>query len=412
MRIAVISSFLFDTSVGGVENHIRFLARELAARGHEIAVFKPEWNAESGWTDLEGIRVRRIGLGRPWCDPTKASGQGVVGYFSAFLHKISFTKGAREVCRQVDEYRPDLVWQHDFLSGWLSARLLSGRYPVVLTNHQGQYLLMKASAVWRRVLPYLLRHYAAVIGPSRELTPSEHPNTRTIHNGVDTEYFRPLYPVQRAALRRRLLGSDEKFVVLCPRRWAPTKGVLVFAEALCQLGRKHPGKAADLLVVFAGNGCQAYPRYAAEVVAVLSRCGIETRLAGDLDLEELRQQYQCADLVAIPSLLEAVSLSALEAMACGTPVLATRVGGMPELIDDERSGWLVNAGSAEALCAALARAIENRSACRALASAGLREVRERFTWRAIADETERVLINAAALPAGVRSAAAVAGSHR
>lgn len=408
MRIAVISSFLFDTSIGGAENHIRFLAKELAARGHELVVFKPEWNTVSGPAEADGIRVMRIGLGRPWCDARKASGQGVLGYVSAFLHKISFSKGAREVCRKVDEYGPDVVWQHDFLSGWISTRLLSKRYPVVLTNHQGQYLLMKRSPLARPLIPYLLKHYTAIIGPSRELTPGEHPNVHTIYNGVDTGYFRPLYPVERAALRRRLFGTEERFVVLCPRRWAPTKGVIVFAEALRLLQQSHPGEASGVLAVFAGNEYHEYPRYAAEVSATLGSCGVETRLAGDLDVYDLRQHYQAADLVVIPSLLEAVSLSALEAMACGTPVLATRVGGMPELIENERSGLLVDRGSPAALSHAVAKAIASPSLCRRLASAGLRTVRERFTWQIVADRTESVLLDAAGASAMNRPAAAVA----
>jgi glycosyltransferase involved in cell wall biosynthesis len=392
MRIALISSFLFDSSVGGAENHIRYISKRLVAQGHEVVIFKPEWGGPSGEYTADGLRVVRIGLGKNRCDLRGICGSGIAGQLFALLHKLSFNKGAFHLARKVREFRPDVVSQHDFLSSWLSTRLLSRQSPVILTNHQSQYILIRRTLVGRILLRLLFRHYAAIIGPSTQFTPSEHPRTWTIFNGVDTEWFESADSERRRRLREKLFGSNDQFVVFCPSRWAPIKGVIYFAQALQILSTKSPALMSNVTAVFAGTGSafSNFPRYAETIRSTLARGGIRSLDVGDVDIYQMRDYYLGSDLVVIPSLTEAVSLTALEAMACGTPVLASQVGGLAELIEDGRTGYLVPPESASELYDGLLRVLSAENPRGTIGKAAEEHVRTRFSWDRITDATVSV----------------------
>ena len=103
-----------------------------------------------------------------------------------------------------------------------------------------------------------------------------------------------------------------------------------------------------MVVAFAGSDYEGYPLYADEVNEVLKHVqNVQIEKLGNVAVYDMIKYYQMSDLVIIPSLMEAVSLSAVESMACGTPVLSTNVGGMPELINDNIDGFLVNAKSSD-----------------------------------------------------------------
>jgi acetolactate synthase-1/2/3 large subunit len=117
---------------------------------------------------------------------------------------------------------------------------------------------------------------------------------------------------------------------------------------------------------------------------------------GDLKPDKIIPYYQSADLVVIPSLMEAVSLAALESMACGTPVVSTNVGGMPEIITDGETGYLVNPGQPDELAKAIQR-IYNEPERATVAREAMNMVRQRYDWSVIAEATEDVLREAQAV---------------
>lgn len=393
MRLALVAANLCD--IGGVENHIRFLGSEMRSRGHDLRLFKPTWRDDvarargiddgipSTIVDLGPKPYRQIYL-RPFVR---------YGYLYGFVKRLFYSLAARDVVEAVSAWAPDLVWQHDLSSSWVASRLLSRTFPVVLTNHTGEYLLLQQMPGATLALRTLLSHYSAVIGPSRELTPSFGRCSRTIHNGVDLGFFSPLSEAEQREQRDRLLGEADRnrFVVFCPRRWAPSKGVVFIARAL---RRWASAGERNILVVFAGSDHEAYPAYADEIRAALAGCEGLFRTEGNLDVSRMRDWYRIADLVAIPSLMEAVSLSALEAMACGAPVLSTSVGGMPEIIDEGRTGFLVPPADDEALAAAVVRAKREALLLARVRDCAMHMIRSRYGWDDIAAQTEQILESA------------------
>jgi glycosyltransferase involved in cell wall biosynthesis len=120
-----------------------------------------------------------------------------------------------------------------------------------------------------------------------------------------------------------------------------------------------------------------------------------------LSTEELVRQYNRAQLLVSPSLYEGFGLPAAEAMACGTPVVATTAGALPEIVEDGVSGILVPPGEVEPLAEAIRALLEDPGRCREMGEAGARQVRERFSWRRTAEETLALYEEILARPAAV-----------
>lgn len=394
MKIAVLSTFMFGSSIGGVENHIRFICKELIESGHELRLFKPVWQheAKANFGNCDGLTITYIDCGPQLLGSIRFKAS-VFSYFVGFMRKVDYLRVSGKVASNIDQWNPDLIWQHDFSSSWLTTKKLSSRYPIVLTNHTGEFLLLKKLPFFPILSRFLLKHYKAIIGPSKELTP-EHclcPAV-TIHNGVDLKWFERLETNDRQELRARILGSDDskRFVVFCPRRWAPTKGILFLVKAIKKI--VDCGYSNKYLFVFAGDSYDGYPGYSNEVSALLDNSGSKFLRLGNLDVYKMKEWYQVADLIVIPSLMEAVSLAAVEAMSCGTPVLATAVGGMPELINHGINGYLISPRDSDALAKSIIEI--SQDLCRySIANEAFKIVSERYSWKTIAHMTENILLN-------------------
>ena len=392
MRIALLSTLMFGTTIGGVESHIRFIGKELVKRGHEIRIFKPVWLHEEKNNEsiAEGMEIHYIDCGQQLLGAVRSNFSSL-SYLIGFLRKTDYLRVAGKVSSEIKDWEPDVVWQHDFSSSWLATLYLSKKFPVVLTNHTGEFLLLKRLPFFRQFSPLILKHYSAIIGPSLELTP-EHCTcpVSTIHNGADISWFIRLDPFSKKTLKDSLLGVDgtDKFVVFCPRRWAPTKGILFLAQAINLI---LESKSSDnFCFVFAGDDYDGYPGYSRDISHILENSGAQIIRLGNLDVYKMREWYQIADLVVIPSLMEAVSLAAVEAMACGAPVLSTSVGGMPELIKHRVNGYLVPPGDPHSLAESIVAISEDP--CRGgVANRGFTLVQGKYSWEAIAQETENVL---------------------
>ena len=118
--------------------------------------------------------------------------------------------------------------------------------------------------------------------------------------------------------------------------------------------------------------------------------------------------YEGLDLLVVSSVNEGTPVSAIEAMAAGCPVVATRVGGLPDLVDDGRTGQLVPPGDAEVLAHAISTLVADRTQAARLADAARVEVERRFLASRLVDDVERLylrLLAAKGITAGVRSEA-------
>jgi len=149
--------------------------------------------------------------------------------------------------------------------------------------------------------------------------------------------------------------------------------LLAFAEVL----RSSPQQRNSLRCILVGDGPE---RSALE--NLIAELGIEGSvwMAGDRD--DIPELLACLDVFVLPSLGEGISNTVLEAMASGLPVVATRVGGNPELVEDGVTGLLVPVGDVTALANALLTLVEDPAQCEQMAHAAVRRVQRDFDWEA------------------------------
>ena len=186
------------------------------------------------------------------------------------------------------------------------------------------------------------------------------------------------------------MGYNGEFVILCPRRWAPTKGIIYLAKAIKLLDGELP---RNVVFLFAGSDYEGYQEYRKKVNSILSSCSAKVRNLGNLDQLTLRNFYQISDLTVIPSLMEATSLAALEAMACGCPILSTNVGGMPEIIREDYNGWMVEPMSDVVLAnkiKELYEILKNQRRKREIRKNCREFVVEQYDWGRIAEKTVEI----------------------
>jgi glycosyltransferase involved in cell wall biosynthesis len=203
---------------------------------------------------------------------------------------------------------------------------------------------------------------------------------RVVYNGIDTE----IYNGNEEAAQSRdglimVANTDDR-----------KKGVLYLLQAL-QLLRDD---GAKLTIVDDAARHSSYiedvgplPSYGFKLVRKLNLDGM-VHFTGRLTREELVKHYSAAKIAVVPSLYEGFGLPAAEAMACGTPVVATTGGALPEVVGD--AGMLVPPANADALAAAIRHLLNDRQAQLRMSEAGKKRVREQFNWEQAARKTLEV----------------------
>lgn len=239
----------------------------------------------------------------------------------------------------------------------------------------------------RRILT-LSQHFA---GQLPRWHPGLHAPIHIAPGGVDLDRFHPLPAAERLAARQAYGLSPNQTLLLALRRLDPRMGLDLLIDAFARVAARHP----EAQLWLTGRG----PAEAA-LQAQIQRHGLlaAVRLLGFVPEAELPRLLNAADVAVMPSLdLEGFGLATAEALACGTPVLGSRTGATPELLEPLDPALLFPAASVEGLAHQLERALSqpdtlpSRSRCAAFA-------RERFSWEAQISACEQAGAELAANP--------------
>ncbi len=257
------------------------------------------------------------------------------------------------------EFEFDVIDAHlafpDGFAGVFLSRLWHKPLTITLRGHDVNVL--PRFPVRKRQIQFALRNADRVIGVADALRRGgialgADPNKSvTISNGVDLEKF---YPTPKAVARQRLGLPLNRQIVLSVGRIVENKGYHLIVEALSQL--RATGQAIPFLVVVGGAADEAL--YPAKLTETIARFDMEADvlLAGAQPNETLRDWYSAADVYCLASETEGWPNVLLEALACGTPVVATNTWGTPEIICSEDYGLLVER-SAESIAQGLQTAL-------------------------------------------------------
>jgi len=252
------------------------------------------------------------------------------------------------------------------------------RRPIVLTLRGTDVALAERSAIYRAVFRFVLRHVDATTAVSERLAEraGAHAGMTGIHfvpNGVDTP---PEARRSAIEMRRALALPEGARAALFVGNLTPVKSLptLLAALAVPDLAEMH------LLLVGEGE-----LQHALEAQAERLGCRARVRFAGPVASEDIDDWYRAADLLVLPSLSEGRPNVVLEAMSHGLPVVATDVGGIPELVAHGETGLLVPPEDVKALAGALAAMLADPAAARRMGAAGRDRLDQMgLSWRATA----------------------------
>jgi len=365
---------------GGMNVYVVETARRLADRGVEVEIFTRATSSDQPpvCSLADGVTVRHLAAG-PFEGLSKEDLPSQL---------CALTSGLLRVEAQHEPGYFDVVHSHYWLSGqvgWLAAE----RWGVPLVHSAHTLARVKNQDLAEGDTPEPLRRIVGeqqVIDAADVLVANTSQEARdlvslydadvdrvvTVAPGVDLEHFRL---GSASAARTRLGVPPDATLLVFVGRLQPLKApdVLLRAAALLDVPRLH--------VAIVGGVSGSATDYDAHLQDLARSLGVAATFAPPATPDVLRDWYTAADLVAVPSFNESFGLVALEAQACGTPVVATRIGGLLTTVDDGVSGVLVDGHRADAWAAGLARALDRRDV---LAAGAVRHAAE-FSWNRTAD---------------------------
>jgi glycosyltransferase involved in cell wall biosynthesis len=343
--VALVTA-LYPPSVGGIQAHVRLLGESLAQAGANVLVVTRAMAGTEPASLQPHLQVLRVG--RADVNPA--------------LQTATFVAAAADALRRL---RPHVVHAHQLLSP-VSAALAARpflRAPLVVNPHAcgplGDVGMLRAQGPLGRARLRATvgnaQAFVAISSPIEQELRAVGAEPSRIHrlvNGVDLLRFRPAADGERAQARVALGLSPTAPLVSYVGRLSHEKGVDVLLHAWPLLLQQVPG--AELLL--AGDGPA---RGALEAQVLALGLGRAVHLLGAVSAPE--QVLLASDAAVLPSRTEGLPVALLEAMATGLPVVATSVGGTPEVMDAE-TGQLVLPEDPPALAQALARALRSREA--------------------------------------------------
>ncbi|MGW0392134.1 D-inositol-3-phosphate glycosyltransferase [Streptomyces sp. NPDC003042] len=375
---------------GGLNVYMVQLSRALAEEGVEVDLFT-RCRGEDGPSRVDlapGVRVRHVHAG-PRAALPKEDMPGLVVPFSLALMK--------------EPRRYDLLHSHYWLSGQ-AGRIAAAGWGIPLVHTAHTLALVKNAALAAGDTPEpelrirgerqvtvsadrLIANTADEAGALRDLYGVPAGRVEVVHPGVDLNTFHP--GDGRAAARARLGLPADAFIPLYAGRIQRLKGPDVLVGAVAELLRAAPALRGRLLVPVVGGHSGAGPSGGARDLARELGVADVLRFFPPVPQRELADWYRAADVLMVPSRSESFGLVALEAQACGTPVLAAAVGGLPTAVRDGVSGMLVPGHDPVDYARRLRWFAEQPEAAAAMGTAAVRHARA-MSWQAAATRTLEV----------------------
>lgn len=357
---------------------------ENAAAPLRIAGVDPERNFAGGESQVMGLTLTLLRAGHQaelMCDPAgelwrRAIAAGVRCHPLRVRNSIDAAAGWRLRRRlRIDRY--DVLHFHTARAHAL-APFARGRARALVVTRRMDYPPNRIFARWlfnravdgvAAISPAVAKALAGA-GVARE-------RIAIIPSGVDCARFRPPTGEERRAARRRHGLDDGELAIGAIGALAPRKGHRDLVDAVARL----PAHTA-IRCLIAGEGALRKA-----LAAQIERLGVghQVRLCGPLT--DARELLWALDIFAMPSLQEGLGVAALEALACGLPVIASRTGGMIDLLGESRAGILIPPGNPDALAEALAALAEAPARRTEIGAAGRARVETHFTMEAMAGLT-------------------------
>ena len=356
---------------GGAANATWHLARELTATGHRVTVLTAAFQGLNGWRDEYGVNVFRCRSARKQ--------QGTSTILEMLAHIVSAGVSLPSIVRHA---KIDAIIVFFLFPGGpigLLAYLLF-RIPYLVALRGGDVPGADPRLLWMHALlapvrKLIYRTSAGIVANSAGLKViaqhSDWVDIQVIPNGVDTDSFQP------AALRH--YGNNAVFQLLYAGRFQPEKNLSFLFHELAKLS---DCMRSSLTIHMVGEGPQKD-----DLEEIAKKSGFSDRVTwhGWLDRAQMQAMYRRVDGLVMPSRYEGMSNVILEAMASGLPVLASRVGGNIDLIQDGQTGYLFDLDSSRSFQDAFAKMVEKPDKSRKIGMLARQFVLGHLSWAQVAN---------------------------
>jgi D-inositol-3-phosphate glycosyltransferase len=403
-RIAIISEHASPlATLGGVDNggqnvYVAQVANQLAARGYRVDIYTRRDDPELPEVVkfINRVRVVHVNAGPAAAVPKER----LLPHMDEFAHNLL------AFCER-DRCRYDLVHANFWTSGIAAMRVEQALgIPFVITFHalgrvrrlyQGECdLFPEERPQWEERIIAAAAGVIAECPQDREdlllLYHADPAKIRVIPCGFDAGEF---WPVDKGLARGELGLPTDEHIVLQLGRLVPRKGVDTVIRAVGRLQRDC--RISPLLLIVGGDADTPCPVATPEIGRlreVAQEEGVQDRVrfVGRRGRHVLRYYYSAADVFVTTPWYEPFGITPVEAMACGTPVIGARVGGIKSTVRHGRSGLLVPPNDPAALAEALTALYRNPALARAYGAAGRERAARHFTWTHVADRMESLYL--------------------
>lgn len=404
LRIAMLSvhtsplAQLGGKKTGGMNVYVREVARTLGEAGHLVDVFTREDSpVTQGCIVPINANARVIHL--------PAGPLQTLDPAAIYRHLPQFRDSLLAFADEQNQPY-DVIYSHYWLSGWVALALKeTWKIPVVQMFHTLGRMKDRIAGTETPVTPSTIMLHERNIRVTVETeimnlsdcliaaTPAERMQMLWLYRatrrqiavippGVDLRHFRP---IDHDLARTHIGLAPHQRTLLFVGRIEPLKGVDILCNALAKLKDSQPDLLSDLMIHIVGGEPDN-----AEVTRLRALCnalGLNELVCffGAKSQDELPYYYSAAEALIMPSDYESFGMVALEAMACGTPVIASQVGGLAFLIQDDETGYHVPVREPDALAQRIATLLANKEKRRTM-GINARRVAETYSWETIAQQ--------------------------
>jgi glycosyltransferase involved in cell wall biosynthesis len=358
----------FPPKIGGLGGYVHKLSKEMIKRGHEVVVI-----TRGSWEGLKTARVDGIEVYRvpyihvyPLLLHTHQIFQNMI--LKQLRSELDLVHVHHPICPPINTTLPVIVTLHASVgSGSIESQNFysSGRIPRPLFSLMRSYV--KASE--RRMLERadcITTVSNALVNELHSLHGLDATSIRVLGNGVDTDVFEP----------GKAKPNDK--TVLYTGHLAYNKGLIDLVEAARHVLHIYP----DVSFVLTGRG-----PIERELRGMIARMNMTNnfRFVGFVERSTLIELYQNATVYVFPSYYEGLPTSVLEAMACGTPVVASAIDGIPEVVIDGKNGFTVPVKNPKAIANAIVRLLEDEELRERIGRTARQTILDRFSWNMVAN---------------------------
>lgn len=381
--------------VGGPATYVRELSKHLSMKGVKVGIVAPKprkfdneirslsenYRFEFYFVD-PGIFTSLIRM--PWFFSVKAHklissivrNYDVVNIHveSAFLQLVTNTFNSVRVVATIHGIYPyeDIeVLKHEPLNTYRLFRLpfVTPQHCITIREH------IKRNGIIIAIAEFIARIIRNMFRPSENLV-------HVIPNSVNTDIFKNINREQALTIVNKVLVkkglkqlSEDENIVLFVGRLEPRKGLHLLVKGLAQMNFK----SWKLLII--GAGSTSYENY---VKNLSIKLGLAEKVLfiGKVPYSTLPHFYSIAQVYVLPSMFEGLPTTILEAMACGTPVIATKIAGIPEVISNGYNGLLLNSLSESEIAKLVEEILTNPSLRNKLSQEAFKTILEKYSWKA------------------------------